>query len=502
MLEASSRRMKIAKIKQVALLLVAACCFLVIKLRDYYNITTTTELQVPKFERLEFRFKPRARLKPAAAAAASSKIALQSQVLHKFKPNFKLTNQAIEQLSKSQQYKQIVAPNSSRLLNLKNASFIIEPAKLSIECSSESSQNSLDTRTLEGVTLLIVVNSKWSNFARRRRMRSSWLNERALAEQVCSGPKEAEREPGASAANVGRAQFLFALGKPKTPKPEADNDVNRQQPTRMDAQLNLLVDESRQYSDLLVMNLEEDYKSMSVKHLMIFKWISKWSRKHDQNMNQTIVLKCDDDAQIDIGQLVRLYNDKQSGTKLHDATFNPILSSQQQQQQQEDDDKTISLVNRRSPNVADNSSETRMNQTQKGLNPNLNWFMCATFPSDTPVLRQPSRKWQLTRREYHYDTFPVYCSGLAYVAPVKLLERLLIVAHQLEWRAESNRYERPLWVDDAYVTGILAASLADGVNFVRLNGYFCYSAEQAIRRARLDWPCVVTELTSWLSEQH
>lgn len=116
--------------------------------------------------------------------------------------------------------------------------------------------------------------------------------------------------------------------------------------------------------------------------------------------------------------------------------------------------------------------------------------MCAQFGEHSRVQRQSNNKWQLSRQEYLYDTYPAYCSGLAYLAPAVLLRRLLQLAQLDLWDESTRTYRRPLWVDDVYITGILLASLADKARVHRLNAHFCYTRAQQSSRGH---DCVVSE---------
>lgn len=408
--------MKISAIKRASLILFACSCLIVAYRRPSYVTKEQTE-QVQQDA-------SRNGGDGEEEEEEEEKRIIFANQIRPFEPQLRLTNQQLEQLSKSHKYD---TPN--RLLGLRNATFLIEPKSRQVECSTG------------GLTLLIVVNSKWSNAARRRRIRSTWLNLVQLKDQLCdsSATPKAARSSGA----VSKVEFLFALGKPKHEANVSSNlPETRFDPIRMEAD---------KMSDLLVMNLHESYKSMTLKHLMIFKWILKWARQNDRNLNETLILKCDDDARVELGALIELYHETRGQIR------------QVKYGKYEEHDTS-------------------------------NWLMCAAFPPNSLVLREPTLKWGLSRREFHYDTFPAYCSGLAYLAPIKLVERLYLLGHQLQWDPRARHYERPLWIDDAYITGILAASLADGLNYIKLNGQFCYTRAQQDQRARLNWPCLVSEL--------
>ncbi|KAK4295581.1 hypothetical protein Pmani_031867 [Petrolisthes manimaculis] len=74
---------------------------------------------------------------------------------------------------------------------------------------------------------------------------------------------------------------------------------------------------------------------------------------------------------------------------------------------------------------------------------------CNVLPEGT----QPQRegKWAVSERDYPWPEYPSYCAGLAYVTTPYL-------AHQLASVAEAGVAPR-VWVDDVWVTGLVAAAL-------------------------------------------
>lgn len=354
-----------------------------------------------------------------------------------FKPEKVFTNEQLSEISKSQEYLQqflftnqlfIHKPLSYKLSNANQL-----PAEISCNTSNWSIPRS------EQKQLFIVINSALWNVKRRARLRSSWLRSEHVRKQVCSRPRN----------EFSTIRILFAVGWPDGKFKLAAYKANflpEREP------------------DLLAINLTESYKSLSVKHLALFKWLVEFHK--GQNGDQIVVLKCDDDSELDLRQLLNMYQ------RLSHA---PVASH----------NNNTSLPTSNGSSLSERSLE--------GLA--SNWFMCATFEAGTRVLRRQHRyKWSLSRQEFPHDTFPQYCSGLAYLAPLKLLERLLLVARELLWDDQDLRWRRPLWVDDAYVTGVLSASLANKIKFVPLNAYFCYSRAQRAHRRRSGINCMASEL--------
>ncbi|XP_047476435.1 lactosylceramide 1,3-N-acetyl-beta-D-glucosaminyltransferase A-like [Penaeus chinensis] len=69
-------------------------------------------------------------------------------------------------------------------------------------------------------------------------------------------------------------------------------------------------------------------------------------------------------------------------------------------------------------------------------------FLCNSEWSRT----QRSGRWAVSHDDFRNDEYPVFCSGAAWVLPTRLLPRLLRASQTAPF----------LWVDDVYITGILA----------------------------------------------
>lgn len=420
-----------------------------------------------------------------------------------FRPKYEFSNEAIEKLIESANYtKSILLIDSTN-----GADFVIEPkGKSYFECDN-------DNNNADSLTLLIVVNSKWNNFNRRKRLRSSWLNRNNLNEQICNISRYNNNNNNLlGAPSIGRVQYLFAVGKSNNniyeeesfsdklssnSNSNSSDNINKSNRNN-DLSMMKISLESKVNQDILVLNLLESYKSMSFKHLKLIKWILlRWSMKgKDFNLNKTLILKCDDDALVNIRQIINFYNEQIKIT----AYSHSILNDEN-----ENENKKFSILfNEKSSsspiildtnNIEEFSSSLSLikNNLKSPIRVNSNWFMCATFPENTLVLRKQKIKWRLTKREYNYDTFPSYCSGLAYLAPIKLLQRLYVIAQELMLRPDKD-IARPLWVDDVFITGIVAASLKDRITYIHMNNRFCYNQNDITNRAIFGSPCMVTEL--------
>lgn len=469
--------MKVAPLPKLAFFLLCLSCLLFILLQDFsgfyrfswWSWSAREEVQVSRVQTDQD----------------------QDQEKKFFKLERKFSMKTIDELAESSFFKEMLtSQHSTRLLYLNNLTFTIEPEQL-VKCdTTEEHQKGFKRRQ----SLLIVVNSKWSNFDRRQRLRQSWLNPDNIQRQIC---EPNDKLVSGKFAPISTVRYLFAIGKSSDHHEEAKLDTR-------------VLNESNQYRDLLVINLEEQYRSMSVKHLSIFKWILKMpnnnkpeakfkatlkgdqesshEKKYESFLRSTLVLKCDDDAQVNLSQLIGFYREDKFGQ------IEQEESELREDLENDDDDAIRSNFEVKQEDGSDKVIRKQLSNSSWAHS--RGWIMCASFPQNTPVLRRLGRKWRLTHSEYHFDTFPAYCSGLAYLMPLFLLRRLLLLSHILLWNESKKEYMKPLWVDDVFITGILFSALieSDRARIVRLNAHFCYTRAHQARRAQLNAPCMVSEL--------
>ncbi|XP_071538846.1 beta-1,3-galactosyltransferase 4-like [Panulirus ornatus] len=125
-------------------------------------------------------------------------------------------------------------------------------------------------------------------------------------------------------------------------------------------------------------------------------------------------------------------------------------------------------------------------------------ILCAVWWG-MPVLRgEGCAKWCVSMDEWAEATYPTYCSGSAFVIPTHLAPRLY-----------QAYFDAPfLWVDDAYISGVLAKEA--GIkhqhihalyelnhhlieeNLVRGNRLFCHHPGSAAPRATW-WPLIAAK---------
>lgn len=79
--------------------------------------------------------------------------------------------------------------------------------------------------------------------------------------------------------------------------------------------------------------------------------------------------------------------------------------------------------------------------------------------------REPANKWHVTRDEYEPNLYPAFVSGWLYVTNPNTCRLLL----------QAGLSEKYFWIDDVYVTGILARKV--GIKHYSLKEYFSVHPE-------------------------
>ena len=75
---------------------------------------------------------------------------------------------------------------------------------------------------------------------------------------------------------------------------------------------------------------------------------------------------------------------------------------------------------------------------------------------NAPVRRSVTEKWSVSRSRWPEKYWPSYCAGMAYITTKDAVEKILKAAEDEEW----------LWIDDIFVTGVLAEKA--GINHVQV----------------------------------
>jgi len=88
-------------------------------------------------------------------------------------------------------------------------------------------------------------------------------------------------------------------------------------------------------------------------------------------------------------------------------------------------------------------------QYKQPISGEVNKLMLCCVWKHMKVIRKPTSKWYLSPSKFPEDTFPTYCSGSAYIMSSDVVTDLHTMSQRMPF----------LWVDDIYITGILAREL-------------------------------------------
>ncbi|GAB6026890.1 Beta-1,3-galactosyltransferase 1 [Chamberlinius hualienensis] len=160
--------------------------------------------------------------------------------------------------------------------------------------------------------------------------------------------------------------------------------------------------ESERYHDIIQSDYVDNYKNLSFKAISAFKWVT------DNCANAKFILKVDDDVFVNVFGLVRFLKSMEN-------------------------EKSTRLV---------------------GIH-GLKWLGMEVF-------RKKYSKWYVSKDEYPFNTFPMYCSGTAYIMDS-------VVVPQLYNAVATTPF---LWVDDVYATGLLANKA--GVKLHSINRFMAF----------------------------
>ncbi len=92
--------------------------------------------------------------------------------------------------------------------------------------------------------------------------------------------------------------------------------------------------------------------------------------------------------------------------------------------------------------------------------PNVRSFLMCLVWYRMKVVRDVKSKWYLSRKEFPDDYFPTYCSGSAFILTTDVIEAMYEASFKVPF----------FWVDDYFVTGLLAQKV--GVKHRKLNSAY------------------------------
>lgn len=200
---------------------------------------------------------------------------------------------------------------------------------------------------------------------------------------------------------------------------------------------NKLREESLMYHDMVVADFIDSYRNLSYKALTAMHWIREYCQ------GAKYIVKTDDDVFVNIFALDRFLNHATHAAEgQRGSTENARQLKEEKSGKDSKGAKALLLED----------ASRRMKRARPEI-------QCLVWEGMT-VLRDKKSKWYVDPREYGNRTYPPYCSGNAFLMTWS-------TAHALLHASTTTPF---LWVDDAYLTGVLAK--AGKVSFVKRNSLY------------------------------
>ena len=168
--------------------------------------------------------------------------------------------------------------------------------------------------------------------------------------------------------------------------------------------------EDAMFQDIVRASYMDSYKNLSYKALTAMHWLKTYCTRPQH------IVKLDDDMVVNPFVLVRYLDIRQKKKRA--------------------DENRSSAT--KSKNIATHTKPKIIRSID-----------CHVYES-SPVTRDNQSKWYVSEGEYPPNAYPPYCYGTAFIMDVEVVTLLL----------EASRRTTFLWVDDAYLTGVLREKLA------------------------------------------
>ncbi|XP_073843859.1 uncharacterized protein [Musca autumnalis] len=217
--------------------------------------------------------------------------------------------------------------------------------------------------------------------------------------------------------------------------------------------------ENSEYADIIQGSFVDDYRNMTYKHVMAFKWFLY------NCPDAQILIKVDDDVYVNTPQLIKyLKAEQQEGN---------MTSPQEEEEQQQEAEQEINK-----PTIITlNDTTKKTESTKKSLYESLKNFANSlthsssssssstdNFTASTGLFHRPQNllfcqkitgsmvkrsyrsKWRVSFKEYSERYYPPYCPGYAIIYSPDVVFRLYNAAQNFKY----------FWIDDVHITGVLA----------------------------------------------
>ncbi|XP_075159646.1 uncharacterized protein LOC142232841 [Haematobia irritans] len=206
------------------------------------------------------------------------------------------------------------------------------------------------------------------------------------------------------------------------------------------------------YDDIIQGSFVDDYRNMTYKHVMAFKWFLY------NCPGAQILIKVDDDVYVNTPQLMKYLEgglENQKPLEGREETKNPTIITI-------DDTKPKSMTTTKNSifdslknyaiSFTSSASELPSTVTHSTFKPSTELFhqphnllFCQKIIGSL-VKRSYRSKWRVSFKEYSERYYPPYCPGYAIIYSPDVVFRLYTAAQKFKY----------FWIDDVHITGVLA----------------------------------------------
>ena len=309
------------------------------------------------------------------------------------------------------------------------------------------------------IEALILIHSAPKNYEKRQVIRETWAS---ITHHMIESP----------------LRVLFLLGAVTSDELQQD-----------------LQNENNVYRDIVQGSFIDDYRNMTYKHIMAFKWFL-------YNCPQAqILIKVDDDVYVNTPQLIKYLKEQQLRTETDNGNLNdfknkPTIATTKKtpnattttNTNNNNNSNNTSLAARATSifqtlnifssltqsasiststaadSEASSSSFAQFNASQELFNHPQNLLFCQKIIGSL-VKRSYRSKWRVSFKEYSEHYYPPYCPGYAIIYSPDIIFRLYTAA-------QNSKY---FWIDDVHITGVLAQKT--NTTITTSSHYILYSDE-------------------------
>ncbi|XP_037939428.1 lactosylceramide 1,3-N-acetyl-beta-D-glucosaminyltransferase [Teleopsis dalmanni] len=229
--------------------------------------------------------------------------------------------------------------------------------------------------------------------------------------------------------------------------------------------------ESARHGDIVQGTFVDNYRNMTYKHVMAFKWFL-------YNCAQAqILIKVDDDVYVNTPLLLRYIQDSKQNLSTEDV--NKFMNTKR------------NINDTSAANSKSDTNEKLFNAAEELFHQPKNLLFCERY-TGAKVKRTFRSKWRVSYKDYANRYYPPYCPGYAIIYSRDVAYRLYTIAQQSKY----------FWIDDVHITGILSQKA--NITITTLKRYVLYANKTDFSEAEyiFSWHNISTEQVRELWRLH